>query len=268
MVGSAWPAASTKVVLSRARARVSSCHWSTLPGPAAQDAATQITCGALLGQPGVEAREADVVAGGQPDRDAGDVDDHRLVAGGHGVGLGEAEGVEQVDLVVVRRHRPARRRAACCAPGRPSAGVNMPGDHGHLVASAPPRSAGWPTARRRGSATWRRPGPNRRIVASGKTTSRAPAVGGLGRPAASTWSRLATGSSPDTIWASATRRVAHRTIIVQTRTSAARTPVSRSWAPPDSRSASPSASRPTASTSTAPVGDEHVQSARRPAAAG
>ena len=43
VAGSAWPAASTKVVLSSARARVSSCHWSTLPGPAAQDAATQTT---------------------------------------------------------------------------------------------------------------------------------------------------------------------------------------------------------------------------------
>ena len=49
----------------------------------------------------VQLGKADVVTKRQPDADTVDPDDHGLMSGGDGVGLGEAECVVEVDLVVV-----------------------------------------------------------------------------------------------------------------------------------------------------------------------
>ena len=48
------------------------------------------------------AREADVVAGGQTDLHAVELEGHATVAGAHGGGFLVAEGIEAVDLVVAR----------------------------------------------------------------------------------------------------------------------------------------------------------------------
>ena len=56
---------------------------------------------AAFGQSGEQAREAEVVAGGEADAELADSNDQQLSTRSHRLGLGEAEGVEQVHLVVV-----------------------------------------------------------------------------------------------------------------------------------------------------------------------
>src|SRR5690606_16212148 len=58
--------------------------------------------GAAAGQLHVQLGEPNVVAGGEADDHAVDLDGHRREPGGDGAGLGEAERVVEVDLVVTR----------------------------------------------------------------------------------------------------------------------------------------------------------------------
>ena len=66
--GSAWPTAATQTVASSARARTSSSHWSSLPGPAPQEAASRVRHRPGVGVRPEQLGEADVVAGGQAER--------------------------------------------------------------------------------------------------------------------------------------------------------------------------------------------------------
>jgi hypothetical protein len=125
-----------------------------LPGPAPRGGHHDQP-GPALAEQLEQAGEAQVVAGGQADRGAVDLDGHRLAARGHRVGLGEPEGVEQVDLVVTGldpaaggqqgvvhppvlgrgehpdHHRDPGRRRDLAHPGRPGS-VQWFGDRTEL----------------------------------------------------------------------------------------------------------------------------------------
>src|SRR5690625_4217380 len=101
--GGVWSAASTAIVESRARARSSRRSCSLLPGPAAQATGTSTAAG----QRGERLGEADVVAGGQSQTGAAEIEGDQVLAGGDGLGLPGAVGVEQVNLAVVHVQVPA-----------------------------------------------------------------------------------------------------------------------------------------------------------------
>ena len=90
-----------------ALALASTVHWSSLPGPAPQEALTVITEAPRSASSVYSVGESDVVAQRDADADAIDGDHDRFAAGRDGVGLGEAERVVEVDLVVARRRPPA-----------------------------------------------------------------------------------------------------------------------------------------------------------------
>ena len=97
------PAASTKHWFSIARAR-SSGSQCAMPVSSVKFAGTLSTSAPAVGELAVELREAQVVADGQADRQAGELGDHRVGAGRRPVGLAIGDpadvDVEQVDLRV------------------------------------------------------------------------------------------------------------------------------------------------------------------------
>ena len=155
-------------------------------------------------------REAEVVAGHQPDPEPGDVDDDgRERAGMQRVGLLVAEGVVEVDLPV-RRGGGAAHQQRVVGPRRILGGLEHPGDHRGVVLGGDRREVGRGRRRRgleRPGLTSEPASPKSRAKASGSTT-RSLSDGTRSCSCAP----LPAGSSPDAAWTTVTDRVLTPTV--------------------------------------------------------
>ena len=115
--GSAWPTAATQTVASSARARTAAPTGRACRA-GAPGGRKQGRRGPGVGERPEQLGEADVIAGRQAQSDAVHVHHGGRRPRRDGLGLGEAERVVEVDLVVGGVDPAARRRAACSSPGR------------------------------------------------------------------------------------------------------------------------------------------------------